>query len=294
MGVLNLIAGLSCLGLAFASPQDPLTWEQRWAQLDQLSVSENADLRDSLVGTLEQLQSALHAESSKLEVFRVGMLAHSLQLPAEDWSASALPRGLDTDELGRAAAALDSGLARAQALAQLLVLPGLDARQMYEYQTLGYAAFLEDHDRFAALPARLIAEAMHSTAQATWSAFCVEGISRRYGDHDRAIAVIDERLLAVAQAGTIQEQAELLERRAISAMGANRKPLAEASLGRALRLGGQDALQILGKIALDAGRREEACRLFSALLARSQARGDEAAPWALRGWGVSLLPPGPK
>lgn len=292
MGVLNLIAALTCLGLALASPQEPDSWKARWGSVTRLMLREDADLRRVLVGELEQLQAALDAESAELQTFRVGLLAQSLARPVIGWSASKLPPGLAPDELQRAAGALDPGLARAQALAQLLGLPDLDARQLNDYQQLAYAAFLEDHDRFLALPARLTAEAMHAVGQATWSAFCVEGISRRYGDHARALAVIDERLAAVGPAGDPVELRELLERRAISAMGAALPREAEASLGRALRLGGDDALQILGKIALDAGRPREACRLFSALLARAQAQGGEAAPWALRGWGVSLLPPG--
>lgn len=292
MGVLNLIAGLTCLGLALASPQDPGTWPERWDNINQLMLNEDADLRRVLVGELEQLQAGLGAEPAELERFRVGLLAQSLQQPIDGWSASLLPRGLAPDELQRAAGVLDPGLARAQALAQLLGLPELDARQLYDYQQLAYAAFIEDHDRFLALPARLIAEAMHAAGLATWSVLCVEGISRRCGEYERAMAVIDERLAALGEAGDPVEVRELLERRAISAMGADLPQEVQASLGRALRLGGDDALQILGKIALDGGRPQEACRLFSALLARAQAKGSEAAPWALRGWGVSLLPPG--
>ena len=67
MGVLNLILGLSCLGLALASPQDPLDWEQRWTALDRLSAGEDAPLRASLTGDLEQLQGTLHGQSSALE-----------------------------------------------------------------------------------------------------------------------------------------------------------------------------------------------------------------------------------
>ena len=85
---------------------------------------------------------------------------------------------------------------------------------------------------------------------------------------------------------------DLIQRWALAAFAANETKLGEQLYGKALVAGGTDAYQVLGMRALRNGELDRARRLFRALmLDRSAAEeGFVATPWALRGWGVSLLP----
>jgi len=152
-----------------------------------------------------------------------------------------------------------------------------------------YEAFREDQRAFRPAAARILAEGMHDAANATWSAFNLAAICRRLGDYDRADEVLLGRFLAATDPA---ERLDLLQGRAIVAGAAGRLGLERELLGRALARGGEDAYQILGRQALAAGHRDRALTLFRVLLEHhfEPDRLADAPPWALRGWGLALLP----
>ena len=150
--------------------------------------------------------------------------------------------------------------------------------------------FLEEHDAYRSDTALAVAEAMHAAAPAPWSAGCLEGILRRRGEYERADEVLERQIAATED--PLARRA-LVERRAILAGAAGWLDQERDLLGRALAEGGTDAWQMLARYALSAGERERARRLFRILVERSRGAPAEAAPWALRGWGLALLPVSP-
>ncbi len=276
-----------------AAAEDP--WPARWARLQSLLAREDSILRYELCEDQRSLSRRLDGQSPKLEVFRVGLLGAALDQPPADWENVTLPRGLSEPERQFALPFLPPGEARASVLIGDLLEPDgvtpkrLEPAEAVRIQQLGFQAFVEEHDAFRVGPARRLAEALHASAGQTWSAFCLEGIARRSGDLQAAQRVIQSQLES-SDAAPLTERIELLQRLAIVAAGAGDRDLELASLGHALRLGGDDALQILGKTALFGGERLRARRLFGAVLQRAAVRDTETPPWALRGWGLSLLP----
>jgi hypothetical protein len=68
------------------------------------------------------------------------------------------------------------------------------------------------------------------------------------------------------------------------ALGAGDWEAARRDLGHALANGSSSAADVLGQRALAQGRLDRARALF-----RGGAGRDSARPWALRGWGISML-----
>lgn len=137
--------------------------------------------------------------------------------------------------------------------------------------------------------ALLVAQALHLRAKAPWSAFCLEGIQRRLGHLDLALETID-KMLDNASASRGPAWQSLMGRRAIIHAGAGRRDLARADLGRLLPTGAADAHQILGLEALLERQWQVSSTHFGMLLDSSRRSGEPHPPWALRGYGVSLLP----
>lgn len=205
---------------------------------------------------------------------------------------AALARGAQ-DDAWHAARTLPPGLPRAEAIARALRDAAGDPAALQERLAAAFEAFLEDHDAYRAEAARTIAEAMFAADEASWSAFCLEGILRRGGEYELA----DEVLAARQERATEpRERVELLERRAIVAAGAGWLARERDLLGAALAAGGTDAYQILGRLELAAGRRSAARTLFRALVARGAGDAPDGEPpaWGLRGWGLALLPRPPE
>ena len=78
---------------------------------------------------------------------------------------------------------------------------------------------------------------------------------------------------------------DLWSQRGISALAAGDNRRALNYFGRALARGSSNAAVVLARMDLDAGRRRAARIGFRALLWYG-----EPGAWALRGWGLSLLP----
>ncbi|MDP6739511.1 MAG: hypothetical protein QF404_05790 [Planctomycetota bacterium] len=169
----------------------------------------------------------------------------------------------------------------------------LEPERWAQLLTLSYESFLEELGLYAGQVARDLAEAMYGAAPATWSVLCLEGAARRTGDLGRAAEVLEGGMVLNTRA----DKLELRERRAIVAAGAGELPIELDWLGRALLQGGTDGLQMRARLALVMGERQRTKGLFRVLVDRSRGPSPslgEPPPWALRGWGLALLPPGPE
>jgi len=191
---------------------------------------------------------------------------------------------------------MQPGSVRAQAVCEALKRGPEDLEQGHWSRLLeiAYAVFREELGLYTGEAARNVAEAMYLAAPAPWSSLCLEGVARRTGDLERSAQVLE---LGMATETDPVTQLELRERRSIVAAGAGERAVELDWLGRALVLGGSDGLQMRARIALGQGARERSTTLFRILVDRNRGPLPTlAAPpaWALRGWGLALLPVGPE
>ncbi|HIK62212.1 MAG TPA: hypothetical protein EYF98_16165 [Planctomycetes bacterium] len=189
---------------------------------------------------------------------------------------------------------MQPGSARAVAICNALNggPAGLEQGHWSRLLEISYAAFLEELGLYAGAPARKVAEAQYRAAPGTWSVLCLEGVARRTGDLGRSAEVLESALAAESEPAT---QVELRERRSIVAGGAGDLETQFDWLGRALASRGSDGLQMRARLALAHGARERARALFRVLVDRGRGPSPdlgEPPPWALRGWGLALLPSG--
>lgn len=131
----------------------------------------------------------------------------------------------------------------------------------------------------AALP---LARAMHTRAEAPWSAASLALLLRRLGSYDEARSVLEQQRARTEQP---EVRTQLALDLGLLALGAGHEERARAHLGTAYARGSSGAAEVLGWLALRAGERARARRVFGALLVRP-----DPGPWALRGWGIALLP----
>jgi len=150
---------------------------------------------------------------------------------------------------------------------------------------MAYAEFLNQTNAYRMDLSLPLAEAMHRRAQAGWSAMSLGLSYTRAGDSTRAREVLGAQLARTPE-GPLQF--DLLERLGLAALGAGDLRAARIHLGSALARGSNNAGVVLGKLALDAGRRDEARSLFRPLLGQ-----DPSQSWAHRGWGLSMIPAPP-
>ncbi|MCP3915800.1 MAG: hypothetical protein GY711_09610 [bacterium] len=288
---------LSALAAQTQSPPDSAHptqddfWAGAWARLEAADETVLAALgleikaRRGFEGTLEAFRARV------LTAYTSGPAQASggaLLAPERRVSTDGAPAAFAPGEAWPTARAVVPGAVRARAFADVLAgAEGLADDARLVRRRAAFAAFLEDEAAFRPEPATVIARAMNAEAQATWSAYCVEGIARRSGRYDEADAVLAARLGAVSDP---RESLDVLQRRAISAAGAGLDERALDYLGSALARGGTDATQILARGALASGQRDRARRLFRTLLGPGPTGTAPAAPWALRGWGMAQLP----
>lgn len=183
----------------------------------------------------------------------------------------------DTDRV----LSLEPGEERAQALIELL--PRAPAERLRGCLVAAFEDFMAQSRAFRLDLSRPLAEAMHGRAEATWSAMTLALISTRAGDSSRAQGVLREQLRRTPEG---VEHYELLERLGLARLGAGDSTGALAPLGAAFARGSANAGVMLGRLELRAGRSGRARSIFRSLL-------DEEPPqsWALRGWGLSMVPP---
>jgi len=162
---------------------------------------------------------------------------------------------------------------------------------------VAFQAFLGAEERHAADELLVLAEAFDARDPAPWSAFCLEGALRRgFGRYADADAVLREALERVT--GDAPAVLAITERRALVAAGAGEALRERSLLGAAVARGSTDARQILGFAALRAGDRAAARAHFGVLVgvlggADAGVAARDLPPWALRGYGLALLPSPP-
>ena len=275
---------LSLLLLLLPSLRPAQDWSSVWADLWRLeSLGEGAEA-DRLREELGRLMEGAEDRG------RAAILRAHLFPQAGPLEAAELPADLDPQSAGWAAPVMEAGLARAETYALALEDPSQEAYA----RVVGpaFQAFVADVDAMRVEAAEVLGVALHERAQATWSAGSLALWSTRMGKDERSRRVLDERL-ASPDLGP-DERRELLERRAISALGAGDIVQARRDLGATMAMGATNPVQILARLALAEGERRRSSRLFGSLLVP---RADEdplaTSPWALRGWGLSLLAPEP-
>lgn len=146
-----------------------------------------------------------------------------------------------------------------------------------------YERFRERVDAYDMQAAEALAVALHDRAHGDWSAEGLSLVLSRRGRYDASRAVLTEQLERVADPA---RRAVLVQALALRALGAGRDDLARRELGAAYAAGNDDAGVVLALLALTAGERDRTRTVSRALIV------DEPRPaWALRAWGLSMLPP---
>ncbi len=285
-------AGIA-LALALASGDQAPDWGAAWAKLERLETLRSTStewLR--LYAELEQLAETRngvprHGYRGRLLDAHLARVAGDAPRP---YAAVEIPARWEPGEAWLAARVLEPGVVRASAFGLALAEAQNDPTELQRRLTAAYDAFGADVLELRLESAEQLALAMHDAADATWSALTLALLSTRLGRFDRAEALL---ALEYGRARGSVERLDVLGRWAIAALGAGRAERARDRLGVALALGSGDAHQILGLLALSRGAMNRARRLFGALLVRDALAGREpleSTPWALRGWGLALLP----
>ena len=145
-----------------------------------------------------------------------------------------------------------------------------------------FARFLERVEGFELDRAEYLIRAMHLRDQGAWSAESYSMLLGRADRFEEARRVLDEQLERTP-AGDGRNA--LLKTRALNTLGAGYVDRARRELGAALLQGSSDGAVVLGRLALSAGRFDRA-----RVLSRPQLELDPAPAWALRSWGLSMLP----
>lgn len=179
--------------------------------------------------------------------------------------------------------ALEPGPSRGKRIAALLRAEegelGLPA------QRLAFAAANRAVDAFELPLALELQEALDARVGAAWSTFNLALTLQKAGQPQRA----DELFVRMLEEASPDERGSIWGQRGIVALGAGRSVFGRACLGRALAMGDADAAAVLAREALARHNLGSAQSGFRVALARNQTH-----PWALRGWGLSMLPvPGP-
>lgn len=133
--------------------------------------------------------------------------------------------------------------------------------------------------------ARPIQEVLHARFRAAWSGADLSLTHHRLGHAELADALMAEAIAREEAAG--RPTADLWSRRGVAAFGNGDERAARSYLGRALAGGSMDGALMLGLIDLLDERLTAARMSF-----RTSILSPRPAAWALRGWGLTLLPAG--
>jgi len=201
--------------------------------------------------------------------------------------AAPLAPGQGAQDAWQRAAALPAGdPARATAVLEALrAQPGAldEAAQRVAWETGVEAARALRIEQAIAIQTAL--EERHPAA---WSGMDLALSLGLAGRPDEADLVL-ERSLARALTAEPAACGELWSRRGLLWMGQGEERRARDCLGRALARGSRDAALLLAWMDLEHGRLEGARAGFRAAL-----YDDPSGAWALRGWGLALLPEDPR
>lgn len=207
------------------------------------------------------------------------MLSRALALVLLVATGGETPQGSAERDLA-AIRALPDAEARARALVDRIAsAPREELPALYQ---VGFEEFLAAAGAHRAELAVPLAEALHARARAPWSAMSLALVLRRAGDSPRELEVLREALEAELDPITERDLRVALGHALLTA-GSLEPGL--AALGSAFCRGSENAGVVLGRMALREGRPRQARAIFRTLL-----RNDPPPSWALRGWGLSLLP----
>lgn len=267
---------LCCVFCCGALDED---WSAVWeglAELEALPVASGPE-RAAATLRLEDLAAA-HKDPRRVAVlrFHLDRLAGGSPVavpppdrldlrPGEAWPFA---RALDSSDLADEALVAAVGeVPEGPALARCLVL--------------AYEHFQVLSDAFQPLRALRLAEALQRRARAPWSAGNLGRVLGRLGRGGEGRAILEEQLALESDPAV---RLALRDDRGLLALGAGDWEAARRDLGHALANGSSSAADVLGQRALAQGRLDRARALF-----RGGAGRDSARPWALRGWGISML-----
>jgi hypothetical protein len=164
---------------------------------------------------------------------------------------------------------------RVQAVLQRLAqASALDARA----QRVAWRVGLDEAQALRLEPARAIQQRLHELVRADWSAMDLALTLNRLEGAAASDPVLEEQI------ARSHAPAELWAQRGIYWLGAQNEARARDCLGHALAYGSSDAALVLAREDLARGRTRAARAGFRALLL-----DERPSPWALRGFGISLL-----
>ena len=272
------------VGAAFFAGDDP-DWATVWADLDRLEAAEPGSAE---ADTLRASLAALAAEQATavrgaLLARHLGRLRGAEARPWPEVSGDAWP--FAGREGWLAAEVLPPGPERVRAVLKSMdeAAPGLDRRYLMTAWSTAVAEARALRLEEGALP---IQTRLHAELQAPWTAVNLSLTSMWLDRHDEADRLLADAIAAEAAAGRPTD--DLWSQRGIAALATGDKRRARDYLGRALAGGSANAAVVLARMDLDAGRRRAARIGFRALL-----WDDNPGAWALRGWGLTLLPDSP-
>ena len=210
------------------------------------------------------------------------MAALSLLAPALSLLGWLAPGGVQgTDAWQRAEAARSGSPERSAAL--LEALAGTPGALEGAHLQLAWSVGVEAARALRLEDAIAIQTELEARNPGDWSAMDLAlslGLAGRTEDADRVLGRALERDRSAGR-----PTAELWSRRGLLWLGAGRERIARDHLGRALARGSSDAALVLGRLDLERGDPWTARAEF-----RSGLYDDPPGAWALRGWGLSLLP----
>ncbi|HED64226.1 MAG TPA: hypothetical protein ENJ09_01600 [Planctomycetes bacterium] len=267
-----------------------IDWEGAWADLARLAdpTTDPAEAAELRAGLDALARVALTADPEGPEVTRGALLAVRLAKSEGEENSPALTTlrrrpldGLTGEELWWVAEVQPPGPARVRALlAALEATAELTPEHLRLAWNYGVVEAQALRLETGALPIQRILE---QRAQAPWSTMDLGLTLSRLGRVEELDALFEHAIEREAAAG--RDTAELWSRWGIATYGLGRDDLARDRLGRALARGSQDASLVLARMDLRAGRLEA---VRSGL--RASILSTPPAPWALRCWGISLLP----
>ncbi len=156
-------------------------------------------------------------------------------------------------------------------------------------QKAAYDFFMEEMRAYRGQSGEQIALGMHRRALSTWSMICLSGSQLRTGQVDLALETVRVHLAQIEGSAPKEEVRAVWDRLGLVARGAGMREVMLDALGHSLAMGSEDALQLLGWEELSSGNWDKASRLFLTSIDRASNANREPAPWALPGWGLSLL-----
>ncbi len=125
---------------------------------------------------------------------------------------------------------------------------------------------------------------LHRRYVAEWSALDLSLTLRQLNEQKESDEVLAGAIERAQKEG--RASVGLWSQRGINSLGFGDEARGRDYLGRALAMGSDDASIVLGRLDLVSGRTEAARGAFRASILSSESAG----AWALRGWGLSLLP----